>query len=401
MSAAGDEDLIPLSGLVDPTTEPEEDFEYITPKALGKKTKKEILEYTQRLQEQLDAAKRLAVDPSLAVPSRDPPSGGPSSSDPFVLHRRTRTPSPPRTDHLSARDYRPPNPGTFIGVRDLGKVRNWLAEMEMYVEAYHMNKYLGEAVNTAAMSFTGEAATWWRTVRMEGRNPRTWEAFDQLMMQRWVPPDALDQIQEKFHSLIQKGTVSNYTAEFRRLVLLHPPLSPSQILFQYKQGLKQDIRLHVAMKGPRSLDAAEEAALLAESILRRTSQPTTPNPPRPGNLGATGNRNTPQLGQAGRVNGNGSPRNSATLGNGNRPQKLTPEEKRYLVENNGCFRCRQLGHHTNQCPSYGAANTGATTPQQPRPNPAGRPNPPSRQTLRINNAEVQTTSLESGFQVRH
>ena len=127
---------------------------------------------------------------------------------------RPRTPSPHRVDHLTARDYKPPKPTSFSGTCNLAKVHNWLAEMEMYVEAYHLDKFRGDAVNMAAMSFSGEAATWWRTIRMEGRTPRTWEAFDLMIMQRWVPPDALDQIQEKFHSLVQKGSVSNYTAEF-------------------------------------------------------------------------------------------------------------------------------------------------------------------------------------------
>ncbi|KAF9554554.1 hypothetical protein EC968_009596 [Mortierella alpina] len=53
-------------------------------------------------------------------------------------------------------------------------------------------------------------------------------------------------------------------------------------------------------------------------------------------------------------------RSSNRNNSASRPPKLTPEEKAYLIANNGCFRCRKIGHMASNCRIF------PTQPQRPR-----------------------------------
>ena len=129
----------------------------------------------------------------------------------------------------------------------------------------------------------------------------------------------------------------------------------------------------------------------------RPNNPTGyPNPPRPGNPGGRGQNS--QQGQAGRGNGN-APRGQQPAGSqGNQgPRRLTDAEREYLRANNSCYHCRQLGHHTNQCPMYGNTNTNQAPVAQANTQRPDR----VRQPVRLNNAESQThPPNDPGFVIR-
>ncbi|KAF9176174.1 hypothetical protein BGZ51_001468, partial [Haplosporangium sp. Z 767] len=59
-----------------------------------------------------------------------------------------------------------------------------------------------------------------------------------------------------------------------------------------------------------------------------------------------------------------------------RPPKLTPEERAYLMANNGCFRCRKIGHMAKQCRTF------SSQPQQ------------QQRPRQFNNFEVPTATPE-------
>jgi hypothetical protein len=42
--------------------------------------------------------------------------------------------------------------------------------------------------------------------------------------------------------------------------------------------------------------------------------------------------------------------------------RLTPEERAYLLANNGCVYCRRLGHSVHQCPQRPRNPANAATP---------------------------------------
>jgi hypothetical protein len=72
--------------------------------------------------------------------------------------------------------------------------------------------------------------------------------------------------------------------------------------------------------------------------------------------------------------------------------KLTEEEKIFLRVNNGCFKCRQLGHWTKQCPF----NKNNNTPQYTAPVYPAMPvynHKVSRKALKLNSIQTMTDDV--------
>jgi hypothetical protein len=362
-----------------------------------------------------DLATRLAMEESRRRP---PPRS--TITNPFLeslmeeedvdYHREDDWTADPHADltpspfHLSIKDFKLPTPTSYAGASDLQKIQNWISEMETMNILCRLSSKNGEAVFNAAMYLTGDAKTWWRLLLKDTpRNewPIRWGEFADLITKRFAPQHAELHIRDKLHQLSQTASVQAYISEFRRLILLHPPMSAEDRKDRFIRGLKPHIRTSVRIQEPRDIEHAERIALHLDAFwgkgqqlgnpghqpqqdVRRTGQQTgnNPNPPRHGNQG--GNGANPTQGGQPRHYGNesrGAPAAVQPQGNVT-PRKLTPQERDYLRQNNGCFRCRQLGHLANVCPTY------PSTPQTPV-NPQNTPRL-SRQPARLNNAEVQT-----------
>ncbi|GJJ78501.1 hypothetical protein EMPS_10860 [Entomortierella parvispora] len=52
------------------------------------------------------------------------------------------------------------------------------------------------------------------------------------------------------------------------------------------------------------------------------------------------------------------PTNGTNNPSRDRPAPLTAADREYLVRNGGCFRCRELGHISPNCPKYGNGSRG-------------------------------------------
>ena len=355
----------------------------------------------------LEASRRPVPHPPTTLPQF--PNYDQDDFDDWTHPRRTRSPSPPpgASLALSIQDFKPPQPSTYSGARDYWNVTNWLAEVEQFCQFYNVNRHNGDAVNIAAMFMNGEAAIWWRMYKQTHprRYPQSWVDFEALIILHFAPKNTEDTIREKLFNLTQKGSVMQYASEFRRLLTLHPPMPMADQLDRFKRGLKDKIRLELMVRRPRDLDEAEEIAMYLDSVFDKSqpggaptppqpnNPPGYPNPPRLGNPDGRGQGS--QFGQTGRANGN-VPRGQQPSGpQGNQgSRRLTDAERDYLRANNGCFRCRQLGHHANQCPLYG--NTIANQPPVAQVN--NQHPDRSHQAVHLNNVESQTfPSNDPGF----
>ena len=355
----------------------------------SKRKKAEILAYTQEL---YDAYLRALAGippnaPRVEEPHRHPPVGRPT-----------------------IQDIRPPQLNSYSGACDLAKVRDWLMEMEQYANFFSLNMLNGEAVDTVAMWLTGDAGTWWRSLKSLRATPRSWDAFTDAFRRQFVPVNSEEKIRQQLKDLKQTTSVQAYTTRFRQLILLHPPLSEADALFEYKKGLKPHIRVEVNVKKATTWEEAEDIALEMDTLhgYQKFGEPSTPNPPKPtqpnpprqGNQGGGGNPQQPNRGNPRPGQPAQNPRGQPPAGHP-QFQKLTPLERLYLQEHNGCFRCRELGHTTQNCPLY-------RPPAQP-PNPAPRGenqqnHQRARQPARLNNAEAQTDNPPTnnqGFQIRY
>jgi Retrotransposon gag protein/Zinc knuckle len=207
------------------------------------------------------------------------------------------------------------------------------------------------------------------------RYSTSWEEFSEAIRTKYLPPNAVENLQDRLHKMQQKGTVIQYSSEFRRTLSLIGNYDESNAFLLYKNGLKPLLRMQVNIAKCTDIDEAEQVALHTEAAMQR--EETRPPPATPKLTRPTGAFLRP------------SPGPSTTGG----PTKLTPSEKEYLRKNNGCYRCRQLGHLSTQCPTY--PSTPTATPSAP---PQLKPQP-SRQSLRLNNAETATQTA-TGFTIR-
>jgi hypothetical protein len=62
--------------------------------------------------------------------------------------------------------------------------------------------------------------------------------------------------------------------------------------------------------------------------------------------------------------------------------KLTPKERQYLIDNNGCFKCRELGHYSSNCKNQ--------TPKKPE-----KPTGPTFQKARKPNQKYSPSSIRA------
>jgi Ty3 transposon capsid-like protein len=192
----------------------------------------------------------------------------------------------------------------------------------------------------AGTALTGNAKTWYRSMRMEG-SVKTWADFQTSLKAHFYPVDPIKHARDQLHPLQQTGSVRDYTATFRQLTAIIGTMAEDEKLDRYVRGLKTRTRREVELKEPDSFD---EACRLAEMIdisndrvfggsnLTRStflprSQPRRHNGPEPMDINALHNqKEKPKF------------------------KKLTPEEKERRRRDGLCLYCGSDKHQLDGCP---------------------------------------------------
>ncbi|KAF9992055.1 hypothetical protein BGZ65_012754, partial [Modicella reniformis] len=143
------------------------------------------------------------------------------------------------------------------------------------------------------------------------------------------------------------------------------------------KGLEHDTGKEVRLRQPTTLEYAISQATLIYTILF-PDDPKAQTPkdgPTPMDLDNMDIRVAINAiaSQVNYMQRNGYQGNNKRNHGAPRPSKMTPEEKTYLMANNGCFRCRKLGHMSSQCRTF---------PSQPQQ---------QQRPLQFNNIEVHPT----------
>lgn len=166
---------------------------------------------------------------------------------------------------------KPNKPRLYEGKRDEFAVRTWLYQVKQYlalIQVGQENQLSAETkISFAATYFSGTAAAWWYTLVGAGTIPTTWEAFESVIIQEFVPFDSVQRSRDKLRRLVQRTSVTSYLAEFRNIVLTIPGMSEGDRVDRFCQGLKPNIRLEVLKAGAQTMNEASRIALNVDSAL--------------------------------------------------------------------------------------------------------------------------------------
>ena len=285
----------------------------------------------------------------------------------MAMFRSVSTPPPPLvpTDREIAADHRdlvrtlnkvlkPQTPSPYKGEHDADACQNFIDNQEEYYNVVHLAE--DQWVQYTALNLTDEAKSWWRSSGLRISSP--WIEFKAAFLDFFTPPNAIAAAREALETLRQgKRTVAAYTHDFRRLRRRIPTLDNDTALHWYMKGLERETGKEVRLRQPTTLDYAISQATLVHSILFPDGP--TVHPPKDGpapmdldnmDIRVALNAIASQVNsmqRSGAYQGYNKNNNGAV-----RPPKLTPEERTYLVANNGCFRCRKTGHISNQCRTF-------------------------------------------------
>lgn len=154
--------------------------------------------------------------------------------------------------------------------------------------------------------------------------PATWDAFKNVLTVEFIPADRL-------HKLKQIGSVVNYLAEFRNIILMIPEMNEGEQLDRFIEGLKYSVKIEVMKSACNNFeDCARMALNLDSAILRarrgrpnivssRSEQPFWPTPMEIGNI---------------------------NLGASSRAHR---EQCKKDMSNGACFRCHKPGFRPWKC----------------------------------------------------
>jgi hypothetical protein len=240
---------------------------------------------------------------------------------------------------------KPAKPDYFYGSTDATRVRQWCFSVEIYFAA--ANVIPSEQVLFAVTLLRGHALTWWQSLH-ESLRPNTWELFKSAMIAYHQPTSAVIASRDALARLTQRTSVRQYVQEFKELALNIPNFSDDERLDRFKRGLKNDVRLQVALANPSTFDDAVNVASQVDDILfahRRPRQLEGFNHNLNSNRSSTA---TPmELGAMKDVNrrSNFFPPQVPS-----RTTRLTDEMRRELSATGACFYCREHGHVAAQCP---------------------------------------------------
>ena len=264
-----------------------------------------------------------------------------------------KTPDPPKPEQFHGDSRHPPS------------IQSWQYQVVIYLSHWpHLSEE--EKVRYAAGYLKGSALLWWQHLAMVHGDPvplKTLDEFLNALRAAFLPPNSVDRARHDLASLRQSGSVRQYLDTFNALCLR---IQADQLLDAEKKqrfldGLKPRVRREVLLRFP---DTFEQAAKLADQqdqeqfqyslptdyfeLMERMGKQTgssenfrsVPNTPvAPDSIPAVSFDEAAPM-ELGTIQAFGS------------HSPLSADERQYLIQNHGCFYCRQanVGHRAYSCP---------------------------------------------------
>lgn len=231
----------------------------------------------------------------------------------------------------------------------------WLEKVEINLAEKRVPGSDPRSILYAVSYFDRTATDWWLARKLAaGGDPyggfSCFGDFKEAVERQFGEKDGPEKARQQLRRLSQAGSVSQYAARFRQLILQLPERHESDRISDFMAGLKPEVRTHVALQRLTTLDACMEAAEIADRVhmaaRASTRFPSLPARPRASGAfggGASGGGPTSMdldvLRAAGRVDG----RAGAGRGQG----------RAAAADHSGdwCNYCHEKGHWKRECPA--------------------------------------------------
>ena len=230
-----------------------------------------------------------------------------------------------RQSHENAGATKTKRPEAFKGK---GSVRSWAVHMENYLR----DTPLRDTLHVAASYLEGSAHEWWIVHRSteQGRAVTDWSGLRDALIKRFEPVNKEKAARDKLAKWKQVRDVSAFNEDFLQIILNIPNISVEEQIDRYTRGLKPYIWKELCTKDYTELSEAMRDAERIEAAHRRFPTKRTQ---------AT-HRKPVQHDQ------DPTPMEIDHI----KLRKLTPAEREQCRKEGRCFRCRQKGHTSKNCP---------------------------------------------------
>lgn len=240
----------------------------------------------------------------------------------FQQQERKLEPSTPR-----GATPRVPKPDSFNGK---GDVRSWVWSLEQYFSTVGVDD--SSRPQYAVNLLRGCAATWMRSITPNGALP-SWTSLREGLIKTFAPISEEQNARDRLSSLKQRQSVSQYASTFRQILLLLPDMSVSDRIDRFARGLKLPIAREIYLRAPTTLEEAIRIADRYDSVswkLRPRGQPNFSQGSTKTAIPAA------------------DPMDLSAV----RFTRLSPTERKHIMDNNGCLYCRELNanHRAANCP---------------------------------------------------
>ncbi|KAG0975536.1 hypothetical protein G6F57_011275 [Rhizopus arrhizus] len=151
--------------------------------------------------------------------------------------------------------------------------RLWTEEVERYHEFNNVPQE--RRLPYAITLLRGRAQKWWNQLVQRNETLTTWERFKLLLDFAFKPAYSEQAARDKLANSKQVTSVVDYVDNFQDILLDLPRISDDEALDRFVRGLKNDVRIHVITKEPRTLEEATRFAIAYDSA--RQTGLTVPN----------------------------------------------------------------------------------------------------------------------------
>jgi hypothetical protein len=235
-----------------------------------------------------------------------------------------------------------PKPPVFSGRQREPSPPNWTYQMETWLQANGVNLESPQAVTYAAGYLADAALTWYRmyladVARGVAQEYPSWAAFREALINRFTPISPERTAREKLASLRQTKSVRAYAQDYNLCMIELPTMDERDRLHRFMAGLKPEVRIHVELQNPTTLEQAVQLAIQTDSLLWQVRKgPNLVGRGCPDPRDKNGNNRGPQPMELGAL--------ESRTGGRQQRRDLTD------ISDIKCFYCKRLGHMKRDCP---------------------------------------------------